>query len=55
MEVGGIARSLMQEALALPEAGQLPQYRPVPQSRAEEQESPTWWEQEPHESFIFWS
>ena len=41
MEVGWIARFLRQEGLVLPAAGQLPQYRPVPQSRAEEHEPPT--------------
>lgn len=41
MVVGWIARSLMQEGLVLPAARQLAQYRPVPQSPAEEHESPT--------------
>jgi hypothetical protein len=49
MEVGWMARSLMQEGLVLPAAGQLPQYRPVPQSRVEEHEFPTC-NQEPSES-----
>ena len=41
IEVGWIARFLMQESLVLPVAAQLPQYKPVPQSRAEEHEPPT--------------
>jgi hypothetical protein len=42
MEVGWMARSLMQDGCFLPEAAQSPQYRPTPQSRADEHELPTW-------------
>jgi hypothetical protein len=45
MEVGWMVRFLMQEGLVLLAAGQLPQYRPVPQSGVEEHEFPTWQEQ----------
>jgi hypothetical protein len=41
MEVGWMARSLMQDGRVLPAAAQSPQYRPAPQSRADEHESPT--------------
>jgi hypothetical protein len=41
MEVGWMARSLMQDGCFLPEAAQSPQYRPTPQSRADEHELPT--------------
>ena len=41
MEVGWMARSLMQDGCVLPVAAQSPQYRPAPQSRADEHDSPT--------------